>query len=653
MKKYSKIINSNPVGLILNLLWVYICYEICRLAFLFENWSLYSANMSWHTFWNITLGGWRFDTSAIFYTNALVILLYLFPLHIKERRGYCLTTKWIYVVINSAAILMNLADSVFFEFRKHRSSMAIFEEFKGDNNLGGIVGVEVINHWYFVILAAALIYFLWKCYRYPGTPVKPRGRYYLTQIITLVIIAPIAICGMRGNTFFTATRPISVNYAHKFVNDPMQTGIVLNTPFSMIRTVNQMAEKTPILFKDEESLAAVYSPLHTPSDSLTVRKRNIVILVVESFAQEFIGALNKDLDNGTYKGYTPFTDSLLQHCLSFEQSFANGGFSIDALPAVIASIPRMDRPFVLSPHSLNHINSLASELKNMGYFSAFFHGADNESLGFNAFMKQAGIDRYFGKNEFVADPRFGGMKEFDGKWGIWDEPFLQYFCAEISEMPQPFMASVFTLSSHHPFAVPEKYKDVFVDEGLHKLHKCIRYADYSLKRFFESASKEPWFKNTIFIITADHASSKRTHDVYFGEVGGFRIPILFYDPSGEFPSGRRSGIVQQMDIMPTMLNYVGYDRPYIAFGKDILNTPDDEMWAFNWDFFPQYFKGDYVMRMENQQISEIYNYKKDPLLKENLKGKLSKDQERDMFEHMCAIIQSYKQRMDKDNVTVK
>lgn len=653
MKKYSKIINSNPVGLILNLLWVYICYEICRLAFLFENWSLYSANMSWHTFWNITLGGWRFDTSAIFYTNALVILLYLLPLHIKERRGYWLTTKWIYVVINSAAILMNLADSVFFEFRKHRSSMALFDEFKGDNNLGGIVWVEVINHWYFVILAAAMIYFLWKCYRYPGTPVKPRGRYYLTQIITLVIIAPIAVCGMRGNTFFTATRPISVNYAHKFVNDPMQTGIVLNTPFSMIRTVNQMAEKTPILFKDEESLAAVYSPLHTPSDSLTVRKRNIVILVVESFAQEFIGALNKDLDNGTYKGYTPFTDSLLQHCLSFEQSFANGGFSIDALPAVIASIPRMDRPFVLSPHSLNHINSLASELKNMGYFSAFFHGADNESLGFNAFMKQAGIDRYFGKNEFVADPRFGGMKEFDGKWGIWDEPFLQYFCAEISEMPQPFMASVFTLSSHHPFAVPEKYKDVFVDEGLHKLHKCIRYADYSLKRFFESASKEPWFKNTIFIIIADHASSKRTHDVYFGEVGGFRIPILFYDPSGEFPSGRRSGIVQQMDIMPTMLNYVGYDRPYIAFGKDILNTPDDETWAFNWDFFPQYFKGDYVMRMENQQISEIYNYKKDPLLKENLKGKLPKDQERDMFEHMCAIIQSYKQRMDANNVTAK
>lgn len=653
MKSNSKLLQSNPVGLILNLLWVYICYAICRLAFLAENWSLYSSQITLHDFWNIMLGGWRFDTSAIFYTNALVILLYLFPLHLKENRGFHLVTKWIYVVINSCCILMNLADSVFFEFRKHRSSMAIFDEFKGDNNLGGIVGVEVVSHWYFVLLAIVMIVFLWKCYRYPATPTNPRKRYYLTQIISLIVIAPIAVCGMRGNTFFTATRPISVNYAHKFVKEPLQTGIVLNTPFSMIRTVNQMAKNTPNFFKTEAELDAVYSPLHTPSDSLMTRRKNIVIFIVESFAQEFVGALNKDLDNGTYKGYTPFTDSLLQQSLYYEQSFANGGFSIDAIPAVLASIPRMDRPFVLSPHSLNHINSLASEVRNMGYSTAFFHGADNESLGFNAFVKQAGVEKYFGKTEFIADPRFGGKNEFDGKWGIWDEPFLQFFCAEIGELPQPFLASVFTLSSHHPFAVPEKYKDVFVDEGLHKLHKCIRYTDYSIKRFFEEAKKQPWYNNTIFIITADHASSKRTHDVYMGEVGGFRVPLIFFDPSGELPRGKHPGIVQQMDIMPTMLNYLGYDKPYIAFGKDMFNTPAEETWAFNWDFYPQYFKGDYVMRTDGTDITEIYNYKADPLLKDNLKGKFDKKLEKEMHDEMSALIQSYMQRMNSDNVTVK
>ena len=154
--------DSNPVRLISNLLWVYICYEICRLAFIFENWSLYSANLSWHTFWTLSLGGWRFDTSAIFYTNSLVILLYLFPLHFKEKKWFWMLTKLLYVIINTACIIMNFADSVFFEFRKHRTSMAIFQEFKGDNNLGGIVGSEIAGHWYLVILTILMTIFLWK-----------------------------------------------------------------------------------------------------------------------------------------------------------------------------------------------------------------------------------------------------------------------------------------------------------------------------------------------------------------------------------------------------------------------------------------------------------------------------------------------------------
>ncbi|MDE6117318.1 MAG: sulfatase-like hydrolase/transferase [Duncaniella sp.] len=651
MRPSNRFITSNPVSLIINLFLVYLCYEICRLAFLFENWGLYDGTITWSVFWKITLGGLRFDTSAIFYTNALVILLFLFPFHKKEVKWYHLMTKWIYVLINSFCIILNLGDSVFFEFRKHRSSMATVREFSNEGNLGNIFGEEFISHWYLVVLAILLIIFLWKCYRYPGTPTTPLKRYYLTQIISFVVIIPVTVMGMRGNTFFTATRPIAVSYAHTFVKEPLQTGIVLNTPFSLLRTIGQLPQQTPVYFTDQAELDAIYTPLHIPSDSVVPRKKNIVIFIVESFAQEFVGALNKELDNGTYKGYTPFTDSLLQHSLYFEQSFANSGFSIDAPPSILASIPRMDRPFVLSPYSLNHLNSIASELKNFGYHSAFFHGADNESLGFNAFVKSIGFEQYFGRNEFYADPRFGGKSEFDGTWGVWDEPFLQYFCAEIGEMPQPFLASVFTLSSHHPFAVPDKYKDIFVEEGLHKLHKCIRYTDFSIKRFFETASTQPWFKNTIFVITADHGSSKRTHDVYKNEVGGFRVPIIFYDPSGELPVGKHPGIAQQIDIMPTLLNYVGYDRPYIAFGKDILNTPAEDTWAFNWDFYPQYFKGNYVMRTDGENVTEIFNYVDDPLLTNNLKGKF--EGEHEMERELQAIIQSYMQRMSADNVTAK
>lgn len=642
----------NPVGLLLNLLWVYIVYTVCRVAFLLENWNLFSSGLDLTTLKTLMAGGVRFDSSAIFYTNALFIVLYLFPLAMKERRWYHLMTRILYTVVNTAAVVLNLGDAVFFEFRKHRTSMAVFEEFKGENNLGSIAGVEVVNHWYLVLLAIALGLFLWYAYRKPGTPVKPARRYYLTQIISLIAIAPVAVCCMRGNTFLSATRPIAVSYAHKYAEDPLQTGIVLNTPFSLIRTLNQLPAEAPQFFATEAELDAVYSPLHVPADSVTPNGKNIVILIVESFAQEFVGALNTHLDGGTYKGYTPFADSLLSVSTYWRQSFANAGFSIDAPPAVLASIPRMDRPFVLSPYSLNHLNSIATEAGRMGYHSAFFHGADNESLGFNAFVKSVGFENYYGKNEFIADPRFGGASEFDGKWGIWDEPFLQFFAAKLNEMPQPFVASVFTLSSHHPFKVPDKYKERFPDEGKFEIHKCIRYADYSIRRFFETASRMPWYENTIFVLTADHASSKRTHEEYFGEVGGFRVPIIFFDPSGRLPRGEREGIIQQIDIMPTLLGIIGYNKPYVAFGKDALATDAEDSWAFNWDFFPQLLKGRYVMRLKDFEVSEVYDYVGDPLLKTNLKGRLPEGVEEDMYTEMKGIIQSYSLRMKANRTTV-
>lgn len=649
MNRLTKdIFSCNAVRLAINILTVYVCYFVCRVAFLAENWAIFEQGMTLPTLLKVMRGGVLFDNSAIFYTNALVILLYLLPLAAKERGWYWNMTRWIYVVINSLCVLLNLGDSAFFEFRKHRTSLAVFSEFKGEDNIGGIVGVELVNHWYFVLLFAGLTALLWCLYLKPATPTRPRLSYYLTQSISLLLFVPVTLFAMRGNTFFSATRPIAVSFAHNYADEPVQTGIVLNTPFSIIRSVNHVPKETPVFFATQEELDAVYSPVHYPADSVQPNHKNIVILIVESFAAEFVGGLNRDLDGGTYRGYTPFFDEMLEKGTWFDQSFANTYYSIDAPPAVLASIPRMDTPFVLSPYSLNHIGSIASETAKAGYTTAFFHGADNQSLGINAFVTSVGFENYYGKDEYLADKRFGGMDDFDGKWGIWDEPFLQYFNTKLSEMPEPFMASVFTLSSHHPFKIPEQYRDTFPDEGLHQLHKCIRYTDHSLRRFFESASQQPWYDHTVFVITADHSSSKRTHDIYFTSVGDFRIPILIYDPSGEIAPGRRPGIIQQIDIMPTLLNHIGYDRPYVAFGKDALNTPAEESWAFNWDLCPQYLQGDYVLRGDGTKVTDIFDYVHDPLLEHNLIDTFPDSLRQPMTDRMNAFIQAYMQRMKTD-----
>ena len=648
----AKKINFIPHHIIFNFLIALLCYSICRLAFLMENWSFYSEMTTWNSFCRFMEGGLIFDTSAICFTNSLYLLLALLPF-LRKSLLYNSITKWCYILPNVIAVIINLMDSVFFSFTKHRVTADVFKEFQNENNLAKIIGTEALSHWYLFVLAFLLTTILWFGYRRVPQllPNQKRKSYFILHIGWLIIFIPLAICGMRGAFFHKSTRPITISNAFLYVDQPAETHIVLNTPFALIKTVKHQQVGVPKYFDNNKELYSIFSPVHYPKSGVKQRKKNVVILIVESFAQEFVGARNKHLDNGTYKGYTPFVDSLFTQSLTWRETFCNTWISIDAMPAVLASIPKMHDSFVLSPYSTNHINSLATELGSWGYQTAFFHGADNQSMGFQAFARAAGYKDYYGREEFEADPRFNGHEEYDGTWGIWDEPFLQYFCQKMSDMQQPFLASVFTLSSHHPFAIPKKYRETFKDEGKYKLHKCIRYTDHALMKFFASAALQPWYKNTIFVICADHASSKTTHEEYKTELGHFRVPIIFFDPSGELPRGCMDGIAQQIDIMPTLLGYLGYDKPYIAFGKDLLCTEPKDTWAMNWQQIPQFIKGDYLLQFDGEKTLGFFNYRKDPLLTTNLKGKTN--EESVMTKELEAVMQCFFQIMNEDKATIK
>ena len=237
-----------------------------------------------------------------------------------------------------------------------------------------------------------------------------------------------------------------------------------------------------------------------------------------------------------------------------------------------------------------------------------------------------------------------------GTWAIWDEPFLQFFALKMSELQQPFMTSVFTASSHHPFAIPEQYRGVY-HEGQHPIHKCILYSDNALRRFFVTAKQQPWYDNTIFVLTADHTNHSN-HDVYLTSLGAFSVPIIFFDPSGSLPREKRNGVAAQIDIMPTILGLLGYDEPYIAFGKDLLsgNTPT---WTVNYsNGIYQYVDGPLVLLFDGERQTALYNYVDDPLQQHNLMG-TQPEHEHQMLTRLKAIIQSYMIRMTTNNLTVK
>ena len=460
------------MAVVWNLGLAYVVYMLARVVFLVKNYSYFEQGLTWGHLMEMFGGGLVFDTAAILVTNIPYIVMALL---LPWRKP----TKWVYMGINGLALAMNLADSVYFRYTMRRTTTTVFSEFQNEGNLGGIIGTEVLQQWYLVVLFGVVVYGIWKLYkgvrregvRREGVRregVRREGvKWYAAQVVVLAAMAPFVVAGIRGG-FTTAVRPITISNANQYVNRPVEAALVLNTPFAIYRTIGKNVFVVPEYFESSQ-LEKIYKPVHNLPFTiyhLPFTPKNVVVLIVESFGREYIGALNETLEGGKYKGYTPCVDELVRKSVTFKYSYCNGRKSIDGMPSILSSIPMFVEPFILTPASMNEVSGIASLLAGEGYQTAFFHGAQRGSMGFQAFARATGFQAYYGREDYNADKRFGGDDDFDGMWAIWDEPFLQYYATKMSEMKEPFMTAVFTASSHHPYAIPEKYQQQFPEEGL-------------------------------------------------------------------------------------------------------------------------------------------------------------------------------------------
>ena len=659
MKRHLSLSDLPITALLWNLLIAFMAYTLCRIVFLTLNWSLYAGTLTLGHTMELFGAGLLFDTPAILYTNAIILLMFLLPLHWKERPGFYRVARWIYTIVNSIAVYMNLMDCVYFPFTGKRTTASVFAEFsnEGTGEMLKIFGGQFLSHWYLVLLAGLITWAFWKLFRpIPKRVTRPThlGRYYVIQVLALLLAIPLCIGAIRGG-FTKATRPITISNANQYVNRPAETGIVLNTPFSIFRTLKKTPFVVPDYMSDEEALA-LYTPLHQPADSTAFTPRNVVVLILESYSKQHIGFYNRTLRDGTYQGFTPFLDSLITAgAMTYRYSYANGRKSIEGMPSVLSSLPNFVEPLFLTPASLNAMSGLARELgENKGYTTAFFHGAQNGSMGFQAFARATGFQRYYGRNEYNADPNFHGDADFDGTWAIWDEEFFQFYAEQMNKMQEPFMTALFSASSHDPFVVPEKYKSRF-PQGERPLQQCIAYTDYALKRFFETASQQPWFKNTLFVITADHVS-QQIDPFYCTTLGHYAVPIILYAPGDPSLHGYdEEQVVEQIDIMPTVLSYLHYDKPYIAFGRDMLHSPADEGFALHWlpeSSSYEYVWGDYTLHFDGQRTVAAYAFRTDSAFSHNVLATMPPATLERMERHMKAIIRQYMQRMTDDKLVI-
>src|SRR4030042_1624890 len=631
------------VVFIYRILLVLFLFSLSRIGFYLFNFKMFPGGTPGE-FFSIMKGGLLFDISAVIYINSLFILLHVIPFDIRYNDIYQKVMKYLFFITNGLAFAVNSADFVYFRFVNKRATADVFKTFENETNLINLFFRFLIDYWQ-VPLFCILIWFL-MIYLYNKVKVikpEPSNRiaYYTLNVLAIPLVAALSIGGVRGG-YKHSTRPITISNAARFVENPRNVAIVLNTPFSLLRTSGKKA-LVRYDFYDSEKLDVLYDPHYIPSGEKPFKKENVVVIILESFAREYIGSLNSDLEGGTYSGYTPFIDSLLKESLTFEVSLCNGRKSIDAMPSILASLPSLETPYIICHYANNQINGLASLLREKGYYTTFFHGAPNGSMGFDSFARMAGFNDYAGLDQYPE------KDDFDGMWGVWDEPFFMFFAEKLNSFPEPFLASIFSVSSHHPFEVPEKYRNKF-KKGPAPIVEVVGYTDYALKQLFDRISDAPWFNNTLFIIKADH-TNESIHKEYQNDFGVYSIPIIFYKP-GRTLKGMKNRIAQQIDIMPTVLNYLDYDEEFIAFGNDLFDD-SYESFAFNTNgSIYHFYMKDHILEMIDNKPAGLYNLKLDRLLQNDV---LDKEPElaSAMEEKLKAVIQSYNSRMIENDLIIK
>ena len=617
-------------------------YAIALGFLLFTQWLFFFLNRS---FFNIAFIGEFFSILAgsVHYALAIVaiflspfILMNILPFRFRENKVYQTFANVFYYTGTLLMVAVNIGDIVYYRFTFRRMAGDIFNYLSVGGDFKELIPQFIRDFWPYVLTFVILSFLLvWIVQKITWTAKPPKYKYANIFSFFFIGIISIFLC-----TDGFSLKLLKQNKVVKYTT-PTNASLVINTPFSIISTLNASGVQEERYFANEKESEIIFSPLQTPSPRLGCFEENptmnVVVIILESFSAEYISHLNEERES-----FTPFLDSLAKKSIVFD-GMANGKRSIESIPSVIAGLPSvMSDAYITSPYGKNKINTIPSVLKKYGYYSAFFHGGYNGSMGFDTFSELAGFDAYFGMNEY------DNKKDYDGQWGIFDEPFLQFMAEKLNAFPKPFNAAVFTISSHHPYTIPEQHKGKFKD-GEIPILQPVMYADYALQRFFETVSSYDWYDNTLFVITADHTA--QPIEKQFGNAYGmYKVPMFFYCPADTVRQ-RIHKSVQQADILPSIIDYLNLNEPTIAFGKSAF-SPDTSRFHVSYaNGFYQLIKDDYLIFFK-ENIVAAYNMVEDPLLKKNLvNSKNTCFAEQEKF--IKSFIQQYNSRLIHNRLTIE
>lgn len=577
------------IALFYRIFLVYICYSICRILFIYFNNDITQIE-SFSELADLCYHGIRFDNVAIVYSNLIFILLSILPWKGTTLIAYQKILFLVFLSCNTFFLSLNFVDLAYYRFNNNRLMSNFLEVVEFETNKVTLLFHFIEVYYYLFILFFMMIFILaWAYKKVKVYPIFIDNylHYSLSSVIFFLGTIALFVLGARGGDFKKSTRPITIIDAMNDVKTPQQSDVVLNSAFTVLKTLGMNKVKKTNRFSQEEINSVLNPVKHYTENNRFGKRPNVVIFILESMAREYWGSMNVSYDIPGFKGYTPFLDSLAQHSLIFPNHFATSRKSIHGMPSILAGIPSFETSYSSSLYSRQKVESVVSVAKALDYDTSFFHGAANGSMGLSGFANTLGYEQYYGRTEFNND------NEFDGFWGIWDEPFFLFTKSILDQKKTPFLSTIFTISSHEPYIIPKKYEGVF-DKGDLQMHQCVGYTDFALKKFFESSKNSDWFDDTIFIFTADHGN-QTFYPFYKKMVNRFANPLMIYKPNSNLV-GVDNRLASHMDIFPTVADLIDYPKPFRSWGRSLVSDDTTEPFVVN------YFSGGSYFIMDENYI---------------------------------------------------
>jgi arylsulfatase A-like enzyme len=526
------------------------------------------------------LVGLRFDLATLAVFNGLPLVLALLPIARQDRLIRRLAP--LMVLLHVPVYILNGADVVYFGFASKRLSHEFFSGGKEAMNMD--VG-EILSYWWLLLLFLLLASGQWWLMRRAARRVQPPVRLALragsANGITQKIAAwsaPLLLGGLLFLAFRGGLQTRPLRPANAFVTGSVFLGNVsLNSAYTVLQSLDIGSEEEVTLMPLDAAVALTRQTVRNDFDGPFIsdqypllrktqfaepeRRYNVVLLIVESLNANKLGCIN---GKPLAQSLTPNLDTLARHGRLHTQFFSNGARSVQSLPAILNSTPDIfDRPLIGSSFETNRQWGIGSILAQRGYHTSFLCGGPNGTLGFDAFSRISGFQHYYGQSDYS-----GPGKAVTSDWGLHDRPALEWLADLQGGFPKPFLSTWFSISNHHPFALPADCPPAIAQSDLSAMDKTVKYTDWALGEYFARVLKTDWGQNTIFVLTGDHCFYYE-NDPDRGDVQNYHVPLLLIGP--EIAPAVDSRAASHISILPTLIELLRLQTRHSSIGVSVLS----------------------------------------------------------------------------------